>query len=58
MRMENNSEDEDERPMHARNDGFESELAGESKQLLTDPMEHQKFYKNNLSDGSYNNYPF
>lgn len=30
MRMENNTED-DERNIHTRNDGFESELAGESK---------------------------
>ena len=30
MRMENNTED-DERNINIRNDGFESELAGESK---------------------------
>ena len=51
MRMENNTEDDERR---IRNDGFESELAGESKQLLS--MENQKFYKNNLSDGGYTAY--
>ena len=39
MRMEDNTED-DERHIQTRNDGFESELAGESKQLLSDPLEN------------------